>query len=214
MPSDPDMAGAINRTTNAILTPNKAKRHTITTLTCAGARAIIVINNVAEGGLLTMSGDGHGTQPAIPALLVSRHSGQLMLRALQHQTDPSTPLIATLVLQPPDKSRSKGSSKQGGGGDGAGAGAGSAGGGNQHQQRQRHQQQPKGHQQGHKQPSHGSEEPKPINGNTRVDLLIPMNTHAFIQAHVLAQGRELTSVFEHILQDGRAMLLMMQVGVQ
>ncbi|MEW5318101.1 MAG: hypothetical protein WDW38_009352 [Sanguina aurantia] len=47
---------------------------------------------------------------------------------------------------------------------------------------------------------------------SRVDLLIPQTSHAFIQANVIAKGRDLMSLFHSLAADGRALVLLQEVA--
>ena len=50
--------------------------------------------------------------------------------------------------------------------------------------------------------------------STRLDLLIPAGSHPFLQANVLKKGRDINQLFEQLLADGKAVLLLQQIASQ
>lgn len=156
----------------------------------AGAAAMVVVNFVGEGGLVSMTGDAN--DKLMPMALLDRHGGDLVLREmLRAAREGADPPVATLSLPPPwppvSSSTSSRCSKDGGHGSGAGGAPSSDS----------------------AEKSDGSG--RPAGSSTRVDMLIPVNSHAFLAANVLSKGKDLQTMFEGLLEDSRAMLLLMQV---
>ncbi len=158
----------------------------------AGAAGMVVLNVDDEQELVTMTSDMPLANSAvrIPSLLLAARDSRLLLHAMrdaarQHRPSP----VATLALDPapppppPRGSAPAGASSEAQGGDGA---------------------PPEGP------PAHDGVAPA-RSGSTRVDLLIPTTTHAFIKAHVAARGHDLQAVMEGLLEDERVPLMLMQV---
>ncbi|GFR52406.1 hypothetical protein Agub_g14977, partial [Astrephomene gubernaculifera] len=190
----------------------------------AGAAAVLVINTQPPGELLSMAGDDSGLDPAIPALLLTRSDGLRLIRAINASVAtagtsasasaatataavsgtelPLPPLLGTLSLLPAHMTSRNGPAAAMaaalGGGVGGGEGTCSA--------------EPGGGAAGAAAAAAGSGGAGGQTMTTRLDLLVPGGSQAFLESHLAAHGRTLQQVFGSMLADGRAAALLQQLA--
>ncbi|KXZ51047.1 hypothetical protein GPECTOR_14g34 [Gonium pectorale] len=163
----------------------------------AGALAMVVLNLKPPGELLGMAGDETGQDPAIPAVLLGGADGRRLLRmAAAAAAAGQRPLVASLSLLPLSlmtrggaawAARAAAAAAAAAAGPGGTCAAGGSG------------------------ERHGPDGGAPT-VNTRIDMLVPGSSQAFLAANVLGRGRTLQQLFESILDDGKAVELLQQLA--
>ncbi|KAJ9522769.1 hypothetical protein QJQ45_019829 [Haematococcus lacustris] len=168
----------------------------------AGARALLVLNVRGSGDVISMSGDDsqESQSIAIPSALLSRSSALLLLHALRRAAElGEPPPVASLALPPTPTALSSHTARP----------HSDAPPSLRSLNRQRRQ---------HAVPSMvggagaGEQQQYPEDGVTQplVELLIPMTSHAFVQASIVGKG--LQAGFSDVLQDQRTVLLLWQIA--
>ncbi|MEW5301076.1 MAG: hypothetical protein WDW36_003957 [Sanguina aurantia] len=169
----------------------------------AGAIGVIIVNTLDEGELVSMSGDPDPAHtPAIPTLLITRQSGWLLERA--NYRNPHT-LYATMALASGRMGTLPMSNPQS---EQAGITGESEHGGDREAGSETCASPPEAAPDA----PHLSSASNAWQPTSRVDLLIPQTSHAFIQANVIAKGRDLMSLFHSLAADGRALVLLQEVA--
>ncbi|KAJ9523159.1 hypothetical protein QJQ45_024102 [Haematococcus lacustris] len=168
----------------------------------AGARALLVLNVRGSGDVISMSGDDsqESQSIAIPSALLSRSSALLLLHALRRAAElGERPPVASLALPPTPTASSSHTARP----------HSDAPPSLRSLSRQRRQ---------HAVPrmvegaGAGEQQQYPEDGVTQplVELLIPMTSHAFVQASIVGKG--LQAGFSDVLQDQRTVLLLWQIA--
>ncbi|GLI62009.1 hypothetical protein VaNZ11_004584 [Volvox africanus] len=177
----------------------------------AGAAAVIVINTQHPVELVGMGSDETGNQPDIPAVFVGGRDGRRILNAIGRNAG-GLPLIASLSRLPPSMVSREGravavatafaGAANSGGRDNSGGSTCTA-------------PPPAGEAAGRRRGSGGSGgsgggAAKSI--TTRLELLVPTGSQAFLATQVMARGRTMQQLFEEVMEDGRAVSLLQQLA--
>ncbi|GIL75349.1 hypothetical protein Vretimale_8025 [Volvox reticuliferus] len=177
----------------------------------AGAAAVVVINMQHPVELVGMASDETGNQPDIPAVFIGGRDGRRILNAIGRNAG-GLPLVVSLSrLPPPMVSREGRAAAIATAVAGAAtAGGRDGGGGSTCAAQPQGGEATSGRRGSAASGGKGSGPAKSI--TTRLELLVPGGSQAFLATNVMVRGRTMQQLFEEVMEDGRAVLLLQQLA--